>query len=89
MDFFFRALTTVGRRLGLKVSETSGVGVLLTPPVGGNTPVHDIAIFLRIGSISFFSFSTLHTMTSTQLLRQSPERTQPFPSDKECSGTEL
>lgn len=69
--------------------ETSGVGGGAPyTPQGGNTPVHDIAIFLRIGSISFFP-STLHTMTSTQLFRQSPERTQPFPSDKECSGTEL
>ena len=32
---------------------TSGVGGALYTPQGGNTPVHDIAIFLRTGSISF------------------------------------
>ena len=53
MDFF-RALTTVRRRLGLGCFwGHQGWGVALYTPQRGNTPVHDIAIFLRTGSISF------------------------------------
>lgn len=89
MDFF-GALTTVWRRLGL------GCFWGLQGRVGGGSLHHSgwqhpsaLHFHLLEDKLYLFFPLSLHAQPTTELLRQSPGRTQPFPNDEGCSATEL